>query len=388
MSDPSHAAELVDHYLLHMMEIAASDLFLRPRTSPTYRVNGRIQRTDLPAPCPEDMRRYVDQLLSPVARQRFETSPDIDVAYHVPGKGRFRVNLFMQQGDLALAARAIPAGAVQFDTLGLPESIRKMAEARSGLILVVGPTGCGKSTTMAALVHHINATRAEHIVTIEDPIEFVHEEVQSLIHQRQVGYDTESFTTALRHVVRQAPDVIMIGEMRDRDTMETALNAALTGHLILSTMHTTNVVQSIDRMLNYFPPEVRRQAQADLATTLVGMASMRLLRRADGGGRAPACEVLRGTPRVRRLIQEGEFPEIYDVMKRAEDEGMSTMNRALVRLVKDGVVDEADALPYAPNPDEFRLNLEGMFTGIESIDMRTESESSQPGEDEEETRVR
>lgn len=357
-------------YLVKMLELGASDLFLRSSSPPAYRIHGKIQRTDLPAPSEEDMRTSFDKILTPVAKRRFDESPDIDIAYTLLGKGRFRVNLFMHQGRLGLAARSIPLGNVEFKTLNLPDVVLKMADAHAGLILIVGPTGCGKSTTLAALVHHINSTRLAHIVTIEDPIEFVHEEIRSLIHQRQVGYDTESFATALRHVVRQSPDVILIGEMRDIDTMQTALSAALTGHLILSTLHTTNVVQSVDRILSYFPPDARVQAQTDLATTLVGIVSMRLLPKADASGRIPAVEILLGTATVRRLIKEGEFVEIYDFMKRSQDVGMCTLNQSLVELVRSGKVTEEEALPHAPNPEEFRLNIQGMFTGIDSIDLR------------------
>lgn len=367
-----------DAYLRKMVEVGASDLFLRADSPPTYRVNGRMLRTDLPSPGEQDMRACLERILTPVARRRFDESPDIDIAYALPGKGRFRVNLFMHQGRLGLAARAIPIGAVEFETLGLPPAVLDMANAQAGLILIVGPTGCGKSTTLASLIHHINASRDAHIVTIEDPIEFVHDEIRSLIHQRQVGYDTESFATALRHVVRQSPDVILIGEMRDTDTMQTALSAALTGHLILSTLHTTNVVQSVDRILSYFPADARAQAQADLATTLIGIVSMRLLPKADGSGRVPAVEALLGTPTIRRLIKEGEFAQIYDVMKRSRDVGMCTLNQSLVELVKSGKVTEEDSLPYAPNPEEFRLNIQGMFTGIDSIDLRTELHERKP----------
>jgi twitching motility protein PilT len=357
-------------YLQKMLELGASDLFLRSDSPPAYRIQGKIQRTDLPAPSEEDMRKSFDKILTPVAKRRFDESPDIDIAYTLPGTGRFRVNLFMHQGRPGLAARSIPAGNVEFKTLNLPPVVLKMADAHAGLILVVGPTGCGKSTTLASLVHHINSTRPAHIVTIEDPIEFVHEEIRSLIHQRQVGYDTESFATALRHIVRQSPDVILIGEMRDAETMQTALSAALTGHLILSTLHTTNVVQSVDRILSYFPPDARAQAQTDLATTLVGIVSMRLLPKADGTGRIPAVEILLGTATVRRLIKEGQFVEIYDFMKRSQDVGMCTLNQSLVGLVQSGKVTEEEALPHAPNPEEFRLNIQGMFTGIDSIDLR------------------
>ncbi len=361
----------IDAYLVKMLELGASDLFLRPGTPPTYRVNGRITRTDFPTPSEKNLRDSLDKILTSVAKQKFDESPDIDIAYTMPGKGRFRINLFMHQGQLGLAARAIPIGRVEFKTLSLPAGVLEMVNAQAGLILVVGPTGCGKSTTLAALIHHINATRDVHIVTIEDPIEFVHEEIHSLIHQRQVGYDTESFARALRHIVRQSPDVILIGEMRDSDTMQTALSAALTGHLILSTLHTTNAVQSIDRILNYFPAEARAQAQVDLASTLIGIVSMRLLRKKDGSGRIPAVEILLATPTTRRLIKEGEFVEIYDVIKRSQDHGMCSFNQSLINLVQSGQVTEKEALPYAPNQEEFILNIQGMYTGIDSIDLRT-----------------
>jgi twitching motility protein PilT len=367
----------IDAYLVKMLEMGASDLFLRPGTPPTYRVNGKITRTDFPTPSEKDMRTSLDKILTSVAKQKFDESPDIDIAYTMPGKGRFRINLFMHQGQLGLAARAIPIGNVEFKTLSLPAGVLEMVNTQAGLILVVGPTGCGKSTTLAALIHHINANRDVHIVTIEDPIEFVHDEIRSLIHQRQVGYDTESFARALRHIVRQSPDVILIGEMRDSDTMQTALSAALTGHLILSTLHTTNAVQSIDRILNYFPGEARAQAQVDLAITLIGIVSMRLLRKADGSGRIPAVEILLATPTIRRLIKEGEFVELYDVIKRSQDYGMCSFNQSLIELVQSGQVTEKEALPYAPNPEEFMLNIQGMYTGIDSIDLRAKKKKEE-----------
>ena len=370
----------LDAYLLGMIDAQASDLFLNAGEPPTFRVHGQLIHAgeNLPAPTEAQMHSFRDRLLTPIARTRFEESPDADVAYTLPGKARFRVNILLQQGNLAIIARLIPVGAVKFDTLHLPPQVLDMASSRKGLVLVVGPTGCGKSTTLASMIHHINTTRRDHVVTIEDPIEFVHEPVNCLIHQRQVGVDTGSFATALRHVVRQSPDVILIGEMRDKDTMETALNAALTGHLVLSTMHTISVVQSIDRILNYFPGEQQAQVRADLATTLVGMMAMRLLPRKDGSGRVPACEVLLGTSTVRRLVTEGKFSELYDAMKRGKERGMVTLNQSLVDLVKSGQVDLDDALPHSPNPDEFNLNLQGMYTGVDSIDMRTRIKKKEP----------
>ncbi|MCG3180178.1 MAG: Twitching mobility protein [Phycisphaerae bacterium] len=366
------ASEILNVYLHGMVELGASDLFLMAGAEPAFRVDGALTRGRLPLLTDAQMAECFDELLTPMAAERFAASPDVDLAYTLPGVGRYRVNLFMTQGRRALVARAIPLGAVEFGRLNLPASILRMAEKQSGIILVVGPTGCGKSTTLAAMIHHLNVTAAEHIVTIEDPIEFVHEDIKSLVHQRQVGFDTKDFATALRHVVRQDPDTILIGEMRDRDTMETAINAALTGHLVLSTLHTASVAQSIDRMLNYFDPGARPQVQADLAVTLVGIAAMRLLPRKDGGGRVPAVEVLTATPTVRRILAEGAWAELYDVMKRGKADGMQTMNQSLLGLANAGLVDPAVALRESPNREELKLNLQGMFTGIDSIDLRTE----------------
>jgi twitching motility protein PilT len=361
-------------YLQAMVDRAASDLYLRADARPRMRIGGVVRATDLPAPGDQAMRTFIAQVLTPVAAERFARSADVDAAYSHPGVGRFRINCFSQQGRPAMAVRLVPSGGVDFSALNLPDAILEMADAAQGLVLVVGPTGCGKSTTLAALIHHINRTRDQHIVTIEDPIEFVHDEDRCLIHQRQVGYDTESFATALRHVVRQSPDVILIGEMRDRDTMRTALSAALTGHLVFTTLHTASVAQSVDRILSYFPAESHHQAQVDLATTLVGIVSMRLLPVADGrpgeADRVPAVEILRSTPTVRRVITEGRLNELYDIMKRGADAGMRTLNQSLVELVKAGRIDETTAARATANADELRLNLQGMYTGIDSIALR------------------
>ncbi len=367
----------LEAYLKAMATAGASDLFLRPGVEPTLRINGELVGAPLSAPSAELMRELLGLLFTPIAAANFEKSPDADVGWTSPS-GRFRINLFMHQGELGLVARLIPPiSSVDFAKLGLPPVVLKFAEDRRGLVLVVGPTGSGKSTTLASLIHHINSTRRQHIVTIEDPIEFVHEPIQSLIHQRQVGYDTESFATGLRHVVRQSPDVILIGELRDHQTMDTALSAALTGHLVLTTLHTPSIAQSVDRLLNYFPGDQRKQVQVDLGQTLVGMVSIRLLPRADGRGRVPAVEVLLGTPLVRRTLAEGRFIELYDLMKRGREYGMITLNQSLVDLVRSGLVDETDALLHSNNPDEFRLLMQGLTTGIDSIDRRNEQRTPQ-----------
>jgi len=359
----------LEGYLGLMAAVKASDLFLRANSSPAFRVAGRVVRTEWPMPTADEFAGYLERILTPVARERFQESPDIDAAFVLPGVGRFRINLFMQQGNLALAARHIPSGAVEFETLGLPASVLEMAGARAGLILVTGPTGSGKSTTLASLIHHINQTREGHIVTIEDPIEFVHDELRCLIHQRQVGYDTESFDQALRHVVRQSPDVILIGEMRDDLTIKTAMAAALTGHLVLSTLHTNSVIQSIERILGYFPAAARPQIQANLAATLVGITAMRLLPKADGQGSVAAVEVLRASASIRKNIAEGNLTGIHESMSRSLDAGMTTLTRSLVRLCKQKLITFDVGLANAPNPDEFRLNMQGMFTGVDSINL-------------------
>jgi twitching motility protein PilT len=364
-----------------MLEMKASDLFLRTEGAPALRINGTIVRTNYPTPSPDKMRTFVDEIVTPIALERFNSSGDLDIAHTIPGLSRFRINLFHHGGQIGLVARAIPQGKLDIEKLNLPKTILELAEARSGIILVVGPTGCGKSTTMATMVNHINRTRNGHGVTIEDPIEFVNEEEQCLIHQRQVGFDTKSFSIALRHVVRQNPDVVLIGEMRDRDTVKTALMAALTGHLILSTLHTTGVVQSVDRMLNYYSADSRAQARQDLANTLVGIVSMRLLPMKHLQDRVPALEILKGTPTVKRLISEGRLTELYDIMKQNKDRGMSTFNQSLLQLTREHKIDPAIALKVSPNPDELRLNMQGMFTGIDSIDLRGKSKDDDEDEE-------
>lgn len=372
--------ETLKEYLQKMLLMNASDLFLRPDGIPALRINGKIVRTNYPVPTPERMQQFLDQFLTPVGRERFESTGDLDVSHTIPGVGRFRINLFRHGGQIGLVARAIPQGMLGIEELNLPKTLLEMADAPSGLIIITGPTGCGKSTTLAAMVSHINQTRNGHIVTIEDPVEFVHEEKKCLIHHRQVGFDTKSFPAALKHVVRQNPDVIMIGEMRDSETVQTALTAALTGHLILTTLHTLNAVQSIDRILNYFPADSRIQARQDLANTLVGVVSMRLLPMEHFQQRIPALEILRGSPTVRKLISEGKLTEIYDIMKRNSDRGMCTFNQSLLKLSREHKIDPELAIRTSPNPDELRLNMQGMFTGIDSIDMRTKRR-----EDEDET---
>jgi twitching motility protein PilT len=306
----------------------------------------------------------LQELLSPEARQRFEASGDLDVGYSLADGRRFRFNLSRQKSQTALVARALPSGELFFGDLGLPVVLADFTEAPRGLFLVTGATGSGKSTTLAAMVHHINRSRSVHIVTIEDPIEFLHTDVRSRVTQREVGADTASFNTALRHVVRQSPDVILIGEMRDAETMSVAVSAALTGHLVLASLHTVDATQTLQRILSYFPEHLRAQAALDLSMSLIGTASQRLLPRADGSGRVVAVELLRTTPGVARLIREQRVDELVDLMRGSDDGSSITFNRALVDLHRGGLITYDVGRAYATNPDEFALSAQGMESGV------------------------
>jgi twitching motility protein PilT len=344
-----------------MVEAGASDLFLAEGRPPTWRVDGLVTVTLHPPTTSEDMVRFMASVLRPAQREAFERTGDLDVGRTVAGLGRFRLHFHLQRGAVGVVVRAVPSGQLSFESLGLPPILQRFADTPRGLVLVTGGTGSGKSTTLAAMVHHINSTHSKHIVTLEDPIEFVHEDLLSLVTQREIGSDTRDFAFGLRHVVRESPDVIVIGEMRDAETMGVALSAALTGHLVLSSVHTIDAAQTLQRMLGYFPEHQREQVCMDLSLCLVGVAAQRLLPRADGGGRVPAVEVLVATPAVRRLIREQRIDEIPDVM--AHGEGMETFNRALVRLYREELITYETGAAYASNADEFRMNAQGMERG-------------------------
>ncbi|MCB9530857.1 MAG: PilT/PilU family type 4a pilus ATPase [Myxococcales bacterium] len=354
----------VRRLLASMERWGASDVFVCEGKPPAARVHGRVVPVELPATTAEDMSALVDEVMSPTARAQLEANGDADVGYSIDGTKRFRFNFARQKGVLSFVARALPSGRLDLAQLGLPPVLGALADLPRGLVLVTGATGSGKSTTLAAIVNRINETRQAHIVTIEDPVEFVHTDIQSRVTQREVGADTRDFAHALRQVVRQSPDVILIGEMRDVDTMQTAIAAALTGHLVFATLHTIDAAQTLQRILAYFPDHMRHQAALDLSLCLQAVVSQRLIPRSDGTGRAVATELLTVTPGVRRLIREQRVDEVHDMLRASSDPGLRSFNASVLDLFKAGVISLDVGKAYATNAEEFTLATQGMTTGI------------------------
>jgi len=336
----------------------ASDLHLSVGAHPVLRIRGRLMSlNEYPVLSSTMTREIVYSILSNDQRQKLETDWQIDFAYSVPGYGRFRVNAYYQRGSVGAAFRLIPFGLASIDELGLPPVIHEFARKPRGFILVTGPTGSGKSTTLAAIIDEINETREEHILTIEDPIEFLHSHKRCLVNQRELGSDAQSFAAALRAALRQDPDVILVGEMRDLETISTALTAAETGHLVFATLHTQDTAQTVDRIIDVFPPHQQGQVRAQLSVALQGIVTQQLLPTADGSGRVVACEVLVPTPAVRNLIREGKTHQIYSVLQTSSNVGMQTMDAALAKLVREGKITRATAEARSTNPEELRRLL-------------------------------
>jgi twitching motility protein PilT len=350
-----------------MTLLKASDCFLKCGEEPFFRVTGEIRRTKFDALTDEDIQGFMAEVMTEYQIKHFADDPDIDLAYNTESGHRFRVNVFRQLGHAGMVVRLIPSENLSFDFLHLPAVVREFAEMPRGLLIVSGATGSGKTTTQAAMIDHINNNFRKHIVTIEDPVEFIHTDKKSLINQREIGYDTNSFADALKHVVRQSPDVILIGEMRDLDTMLVALSAAQTGHLVVTTLHNTDTSQTIDRIINYFPEYMRHQIRLELSLCLLGVVCQRLLPRKDGRGRIPALEIMRATPVIKKLLLEGNTKEIPDYVKEGGEFGMQTFNQSLLNLFQEGLVSYEDALQNASNPEEFKLNAQGMFTGTDAM---------------------
>jgi twitching motility protein PilT len=348
----------VTAYLRHMVEAGASDLHLKAGLPPAIRVDGVLQHSSFPALTATDTENIANELLSEAKAFEFKTSNEADVGYTLPGVGRFRVNVFKQRGNINLAIRRVRSDIPTIEELHLPKAVETLAAEPRGLVLVTGPTGTGKTTTIASMIGWINANRRAHVVTIEDPIEIVHEDGLSIVDQREVGLDTDSYRTALKYVVRQDPDVIFIGEIRDPETVETALQAAETGHLVISTLHTLDATETINRIIDLFPAEVQRQVRVSLAGSLRGVLSQRLVARADGKGRVPAVEVLINTGRVaERILDADQTSSIFDVMAEGEFYGMQTFDQALVKLVSQKLVTVDDAAEMASNPHDLLLAL-------------------------------
>jgi pilus retraction protein PilT len=357
---------IVQALLVSMPSRGASDLFLSEGKIPAVRRHGRVVPLDMPQTTEADFETFLREHIGEIARRRFLSTGDMDVGLTIDGI-RFRVNLAREQGGQALTARAVHAGSLEVSELGLPIGVSRLADHQRGLVLVTGATGSGKSTTLAAMIERVNRTRQAHIVTIEDPVEYVFEERLARIMQREVGDDTDSFHAALRAVVRQSPDVILLGEIRDAETVRVALSAALTGHLVLASLHTINATQSLQRLLSYFPDHLRAQVAIDLSLSLRGVVSQRLLPRKDKAGRVAAVELMTVTPAVKKLLRDQRAEELYDLMRSVRGDECITFNRAILRLHQDGIVDYETGLAHSSNPDEFALQARGMSTGVASF---------------------
>gem|GEM_PF-685902 len=343
--------------LRRVMEMGASDLHLNVALPPQVRVHGKLVPLEKGILTPAAIEQIALSLLSPREQEELQEKGDLETSYGLSGVGRFRISIFKQRGSLSLAARCIPFEHLLFEELGLPESVRSAIEKPNGLILVTGSTGSGKSTTLASLVSYINRTRHCNIITLEEPIEFLHPQEKAIIRQREIGQDTVSFATGLKHVLRQDPDVVLVGEMRDLPTIEGALFAAEAGQLVLATLHTTDAPQSINRIIDIFPSRQQGQIRLVLSMVLQAVITQQLVPRAQGPGRALAAEVLVATPAVRALIREGKVHQIAGLMETGMKEGMRTMNQSLAELVRRGVVSHEQALGRSSDPESMRMQF-------------------------------
>ena len=353
----------VNDLLKLAVEKGASDLHLKVGSYPMARINGNLAPiSDEKLLDHEDLVEMAASIMSTAQRQKFKDSQEVDLAYSVPGLGRFRCNVFQQRGTVGLVLRVIPTRVKNIDELGLPPVLKKIAAEERGLVLVTGTTGSGKSTSLAAMIDYINANRGGHLITIEDPIEFLHRDKKSFVTQREVDVDTRSFAEALRGALRQDPDVILVGEMRDHETIETALTAAETGHLVLSTLHTLDATETIRRIVSSFPPHLQKSVRIQLAGILRAVISMRLIRAADGPGRVPSCEIMVTTGLIRDyIINEEKTSLIRDAIAAGTSQyGMQTFDQSLFTLHQSGLISMEEALRGASNPDEFRLRVAGI----------------------------
>jgi twitching motility protein PilT len=353
MGSPSDMPTL-DDLLMEMMQNHASDLHLAVGSPPMMRVDGELRPMSYPVLKPATLQPMIYAILSDVQVTEYERNWELDMAYSLPGISRFRVNVLRQRGSIGAVLRTIPMDIPTLDKLNMPPIVRELTGRPRGLVLVTGPTGSGKSTTLAAMVAEINQTRRSHIVTIEDPIEFLHSNKMSVITQREVGADTTSFTTALRHVLRQDPDVILIGEMRDLETISAAVTAAETGHLVFATLHTTSAAQTIERIIDVFPPHQQDQIRSQLSNVLEAIFTQTLLPNQNGKGRCCAMEILMSTSAVRNLVREGKIHQIPSVIQASAKYGMITLDASLKQLVLDRKVSLEEAIKKASNPDDFK----------------------------------
>ncbi|TMM24207.1 MAG: PilT/PilU family type 4a pilus ATPase [Actinobacteria bacterium] len=352
----------IDELLRHTVERGASDLHLKVGNVPFLRVDGDLQPAPFSELTSEDADAFALAVMSEHKRREFETTNEADIGYTLQGVGRFRINVFRQRGLVGLAVRRVRSEIPTFEELRLPVVMRTLADSPRGLVLITGPTGTGKTTTIASMIGHINRSRRAHIVTIEDPIEVVHDDELSIIQQREVGIDTGSYQAALKHVVRQDPDVIFVGEIRDAESALSAIQAAETGHLVISTLHTIDCMETINRVLDLFPPQQAKEVRTSFAGALRGIVSQRLVTKADGKGRVPAVEVLVNTGRVfDRIVDPDQTDSIVDVIAEGAYYGMQSFDQALVGLVKEGLVGADEARRTATSPHDFDLQLAGVL---------------------------
>ncbi len=352
--------ELFHRILKTAVEGGASDVHLKIGAPVIFRINRELVAIDCPFPTAEWMNKIVEAITPPHLKKRLDEEREIDFSYFVPDVGRFRTNLFQQRSQWCLSMRFVKTRVPSFEELGLLPQIKRIAESPRGIVLVAGATGCGKSTTLAAMIEHINANFKKHIITLEDPVEYAFEDNQSVIEQREIGLDTLSFHHALRNVLRQDPDIIMIGEMRDDISFAAAMSAADTGHLVLSTLHTTTAALSITRILDFFKAEEREQIRRQLAGTLRGVICQRMVTTVDNK-LTPALEIMLNTPLVRKLIEENRLDKLHAAIETGTEDGMISFNQSLFNLVKAGRVTEKEALSKASNPQALEMNFKGIF---------------------------
>ncbi|MGH0037620.1 MAG: type IV pilus twitching motility protein PilT [Myxococcota bacterium] len=359
----------LDEILKIALKGGASDIHLKSGLPPMFRVDGAlVPLKNGERLMSEDIQKMAFSIMNPVQKARFDEYREADLAYGIPGLGRFRVNCFQQRGTVGIVFRVIPFGVKTIDQLHLPKVVEKIAEEHRGLVLVTGTTGSGKSTTLASMIEYINTQRTSHIMTIEDPIEFLIRDRRSIVNQREIGVDTQSFANALRAALRQDPDVILVGEMRDFETIETALTAAETGHLVMSTLHTLDATETINRIISVFPPYQQKQVRLQLATILKAVISQRLVPRADGKGRVPALEVMVSTARIKECIGDKDrTKEIPDAISKGfTTYGMQTFDQSLMSHVKADLITYEEALKHVSNPDDFALRFRGIASTSDS----------------------
>ena len=375
-SRPDTATFSIDDLLEHMVALGASDLHVSTGSAPVIRLNGRLQRIEeFPRLTPDDTQRLLYRILSTEQQKHLEIKRQIDVSHSIPGLARFRVNVYFQRESLGAAFRMIPTELKSLEDLGLPAQLHELAKKPRGLVLVTGPTGSGKSTTLAAVIDEINRSRDDHIMTIEDPIEFLHRHKGCLVNQREIGPDATSFGEALRGALRQDPDVILLGEMRDLETISTALTAAETGHLVFATLHTQDAPSTIDRLIDVFPAAQQEQVRVQIASTLQGIVTQTLVPTVDGKRRVAACEILLPDDAVRNLIRQAKVEQIYSVMQTGSNKGMQTLEQAFVELVSRGIITQETALARSSRPDQ----LLGLLQRAGIATVKAQQEAPQGG---------